>query len=76
MTDLIAKALNELRLGTSHLLDNWSQQVIAIQGVQKGPARLLAFHQTMLNEAIEDVLDTRIGSSGTPGQLPATPWHG
>ena len=67
--DRIAKPANQLGSRAGHLLDGRGQQVIAVQLVEEGAAHLLPVDQTVLDEAVENVLNAGVGAPRPTSQL-------
>ncbi len=68
-SDCLTEPANQLHAGTSHLLDSSSEQVVVIQCVEKCASRIHPLNETLINQAIENVLHAGSRTSGPPCQL-------
>jgi hypothetical protein len=74
--DRIAKPPDQLCPRTGHLLNRRGEQVIAIQRVEERAPGLLPVNEAVVDQPIEDVLNSGIGATCVTGQLTAAAWLG
>lgn len=70
--DLVSQTLNQLWTSLDHPFHNRRKQVIAIERVEEGAAGLETNDEAVLDQTVQDVLNSRAGSPGATSELPAT----